>query len=283
MIEVKFSKSLRGQSGRLQLDIDLHIEKGKFYALMGESGAGKTSVLKAIAGLVRPEKGFIRYQQEIWYDSNTGVFIKPQKRKVGFVFQDYALFPNMSVEQNLTYALQDSNDKDLFHEILELMDLNLLVKSRPLELSGGQQQRVALARAILRRPEIVLLDEPLSALDRKLRKKLQNDLESLHRHYGFTTLMVTHDESEVSRLADEVFILEQGKILKKGSPLEILDPAILLEEMEGEILDISKEKGEVTISQVSGIFKFRMGTKKLEGRSIGDRIKLSIKDWSIDE
>lgn len=283
MIEISFQKQLRGQSGRLDLNIDLKLEKGKFYALMGESGAGKTSVLKAIAGLVRPEKGFIRYQKEIWYDNNSGVFVKPQKRKVGFVFQDYALFPNMTVEQNLSYAIGDLSERDELNEILELMDLKSLVKSKPLELSGGQQQRVALARAILRRPEIVLLDEPLSALDRKLRKKLQNDLESLHRHYGFTTLMVTHDESEVSRLADEVFILENGQIAKKGSPLEILDPAILLEEMEGEILNIDSEKGELTISQANGIFKFRIESKRLKSLSIGQRIKLTSKEWVINE
>ncbi len=281
MIEVRFEKQLHGQSGRLDLNIDLNLEQGRFYAMMGESGAGKTSILKAIAGLVRPEKGFIRYQDEIWYDDKSGVFVKPQKRKVGFVFQDYALFPNMTVEQNLSYALGDSSEKELLNEILELMDLKSLVKSRPLELSGGQQQRLALARAILRKPEIVLLDEPLSALDRKLRKKLQNDLESLHRHYGFTTLMVTHDESEVSRLANEVLILENGKITQKGSPLSILNPAIALEKMEGEILSIDKESGEVVISQDNGIFKIKIGLEKLEGLSIGQQVGLSAKEWSI--
>lgn len=283
MIEISFKKQLRGQSGRLDLDVNLNLEKGKFYALMGESGAGKSSILKAIAGLLKPEEGFIRYQDHIWYDSNTNVFVKPQLRKVGFVFQDYALFPNMTVEKNLSYALTDSSNTSLLHEILELMDLKSLVKSRPLELSGGQQQRVALARAILRRPEIVLLDEPLSALDRKLRKKLQNDLESLHQNYGFTTLMVTHDESEVSRLADEVFILEKGVILKKGSPLEILNPAISLKVIEGEILKVDHESNEVVISQTNGIFRINLSSDKLQDLSVGQQITLTSKQWNINE
>jgi len=283
MIEVRFEKALSGQSGRLDLKIDLGLEKGGFYALMGESGAGKTSILKIIAGLMRPDGGFIRYHDHIWYDDRSKVFVKPQMRKVGFVFQDYALFPNMTVEQNLSYALADSIENGLLNEILELMDLKSLVKSKPQQLSGGQQQRVALARAILRKPEIVLLDEPLSALDRKLRKKLQNDLESLHKHYGFTTLMVTHDESEVTRLADEVFILEKGEILRKGPPLEILNPAISLEIVEGEILSINVDSEELVISQPNGIFKLSVGSHKLEGLSIGQHIKLTSKDWSINE
>jgi molybdate transport system ATP-binding protein len=250
---------------------------------MGESGSGKTSILKIIAGLMRPDGGFISYHDHIWYDDKSKVFVKPQLRKVGFVFQDYALFPSMTVEQNLSYANGSPSEKGLLNEILELMDLKSLVKSRPQQLSGGQQQRVALARAILRKPEIVLLDEPLSALDRKLRKKLQNDLESLHRHYGFTTLMVTHDESEVTRLADKVFILEEGQILRQGSPLEILNPAISLEKMEGEILSINKDCEELVISQPKGIFKLKISSDKLEGLSIGQHIKLTSKDWSINE
>ena len=190
----------------------------------------------------------------------------------------------MTVEQNLSYALSDLSEKALLSEILELMDLKSLVRSRPLQLSGGQQQRVALARAILRRPEIVLLDEPLSALDRKLRKKLQNDLESLHRHYGFTTLMVTHDESEVTRLADEVFLLEKGEIVQKGSDnLKILNPAISLEAMEGEILSVDKEHQQVVISHSKGIFRIRICSEKLEELSTGQHIKLTSKDWNINE
>ena len=282
MMEVHFQKELQGQAGVLNLEIDFNLEEGRFYALMGESGAGKTSILKAIAGLMKPDEGFVRFKEHIWFDSKTNVFVKPQLRKVGYVFQDYALFPNMTVGQNLKYALTDGNDRSIITEILDLMDIGSLVDRRPIELSGGQQQRVALARAILRQPDIVLLDEPLSALDLKMRRKLQDDLKSLHRHYGFTTLLVTHDESEVGKLADEVFILEKGRITQKGHPLDILNPAISLDDLEGEILSIDEVNGELILSNAKGVFKVR-SAQSVNGLQVGKKVHLRSNKWLINE
>ncbi|MDA0193950.1 MAG: ABC transporter ATP-binding protein [Bacteroidetes bacterium] len=283
MIEIILKRHLKGQSGLFELDIDMQLKKGGFYALMGESGVGKTSVLKIIAGLMKAGSGKITYEQEVWFDSDNSIFVKPQKRSVGFVFQDYALFPNMSVIQNLYFAIGKVSEKKEIDEILELMNLGDLVKSKPQELSGGQQQRVALARVILRKPDIVLLDEPLAALDQKLREKLQKDLQSLHHKYGFTALMVTHDELEATRLADEVFIMELGKVIRKGTPKNVLNTLLDLNSIEAEILDVDFESNELTATNHRGIFKVNLSESQLKNIKVGQMIKLNSKDWKINE
>jgi molybdate transport system ATP-binding protein len=182
------------------LDLDLTIEKGQFVTLFGESGAGKTSTLRMLSGLLKPDSGTITVGNSTWFDSSRGIDLKPQQRKVGYVFQDYALFPNMTVLQNLEYALQKNQDNGKIRELLEFAELDELQHRSPETLSGGQKQRVALARALVQRPEILILDEPLSALDLKMRIKLQEYLLKVHKTYNLTTILVSHDIGEIVKL-----------------------------------------------------------------------------------
>ena len=158
-----------------------------------------------LSGLLRPDSGIIKVGETIWFDGDKNIDLKPQQRKVGYVFQDYALFPNMSVRQNLEYALRKGQDKAIIGELLQFAELNELEQRKPETLSGGQKQRVALARALVQRPEILILDEPLSALDLKMRIKLQEYLLQVHKRYKLTTILVSHDIGEIVKLSDNVF------------------------------------------------------------------------------
>jgi molybdate transport system ATP-binding protein len=203
MIEIEVKKSLPS----FRLDVKLGIQKGEFIGLMGASGSGKTTFLRILAGL-EEAKGRIVVDGEIWLDEKKA--LPPQKRSIGFVFQEYALFENMSVVQNLLYV---HNDKELAEHLLKTVELWELRKRYPSQLSGGQKQRVALARALMRRPKVLLLDEPLSALDASMRSKLQDEIKILHEEFGTTTIMVSHDEKEIGRLATKRYRLEQGVLV----------------------------------------------------------------------
>ncbi len=244
MIQVALQKSLHGADGDFILDIVLEIPAQALVAVMGPSGSGKTSLLKMIAGLMVPDKGKIVINDSIWFDTHQKVNRKPQERSTGYVFQEYALFPNMSLRENLLFAAGKHSDKKIVGELMELMGLTTLQDRKPAHLSGGQQQRVALARAIVRRPKILLLDEPFAALDKPMRQRLQQDLKMLHQHYQTTTLLVSHDPVEVARLAQTVVVLKNGKVIKKGLPFEVLynaENGVI----EGEILMIDKENRKI--------------------------------------
>jgi len=219
MILFEAEKKITSQSGESLLSIQFEIQDQELVCLSGDSGAGKTMLLKILSGLVKPENAFIQVNGQIWQDSRKNIFVSPQKRDIGFVFQDYALFPHMSVEENLKFGMR-GEQKEL-EAILEMMELEKLRKSIPLYLSGGQKQRTALARAVLRKPRILLLDEPLSALDMKMRAKLQKKILEIHREFSLTTLMVSHSIGEIFKVADRAMVLKNGKINKMGSPGEI--------------------------------------------------------------
>ncbi|PKN14086.1 MAG: molybdenum ABC transporter ATP-binding protein, partial [Deltaproteobacteria bacterium HGW-Deltaproteobacteria-24] len=221
MNELIVQKALRGAMGTINLDVNTTLKKGDLTVLFGKSGAGKSTILKMIAGLMEPTNGRIIINDEIWFDKNKKINLTPQKRKVGFVFQDYALFPNMSVKENLEYALDDKKKKSKVDEILEITELTALAKEKPQTLSGGQSQRVALARALVREPKILLLDEPLSALDFAMRTKLQDELIRIQQYFKLSTILVSHDISEVYKLANYVLELEEGQIKKQGTASEI--------------------------------------------------------------
>lgn len=221
MIDIQIHKKLKAAQGNMLLDIDLQISPSSFVALYGKSGAGKTSLLRILAGLLHPDKGKVSIGEEIWLDTSSGHNLPPQKRQVGLVFQDYALFPNMTVAENLSFALRKNQAATIIEELMEMMELNGLQKQKPWQLSGGQQQRVALARALVQKPQLLLLDEPLSALDLEMRHKLQQYLLRVHREYQLTTIMISHDADEIANMADEVVYLAQGKIRQKGSPVEV--------------------------------------------------------------
>jgi molybdate transport system ATP-binding protein len=186
-------------------------------ALIGPSGAGKTTVINAIAGLIRPAGGSIRCDEEIWFDAEAGTFLRPEERRVGLVFQDYALFPHLTVRQNIEYARRNAAD-----EYLDRFRIRHLERARPGSLSGGERQRVALARALARDPEILLLDEPLSALDAHTKVDVRAELQQLLDGLEIPALLVTHDFEDAAALAGEVGVLVGGELRQTGSPADLV-------------------------------------------------------------
>ena len=173
MIEIFLQKKLNASSGDMLLEVKTNIEQGQFVTLYGKSGAGKTSTLRMLAGLLKPDSGKISIHGNLLLDTSNQINLSPQKRKIGFVFQDYALFPNMTIIENLSFALNKNQDKKILDELIEIMEIGDLRNQKPHRLSGGQQQRVAVARALVQKPALLLLDEPLSALDEEMRNKIQ--------------------------------------------------------------------------------------------------------------
>ncbi len=222
MISVQISKQLHGPEGDMDLQVDTKIQKGEFVTVFGPSGAGKTSILRMLAGLLKPDSGRIEVGDSIWFDSGKKVHLPPQLRTVGMVFQDYSLFPNMTVRENLDFALEKGQPKAIVEDLLELTELGQLAGKRPFQLSGGQKQRVALARALVRKPQLLLLDEPLSALDAAMQDKLQDYILKVHREFGLTTILISHDLIEVVKMSERVLVLDQGRIAQDGKPGEVL-------------------------------------------------------------
>ena len=210
MIHCQLHKTLNTAQGTLSLAVDFTIEKGEFVSLYGPSGAGKTTILRMIAGLLAPDAGVLLINNKAWFNGTKKLSLTPQQRNVGMVFQAYTLFPNMTIRENLTYALKKGQDQSIIDELIQVIDLEALQHRKPDTLSGGQQQRVALARALVQQPSILLLDEPLAALDKKMRATLQDYLLKVHRKYELTTILVSHDITEVTKLSDRVLILDQG-------------------------------------------------------------------------
>jgi molybdate transport system ATP-binding protein len=278
MIKIEITKPLHGSRGEMLLDIDLTIQKGDFIALAGESGSGKTTLLRILAGLENAT-GMIRVGDEVWLDGE--VALAPQKRRIGFVFQDYALFANMSVEGNLLFV---NSDRELADKLLEITGLSSLKKRLPNTLSGGQKQRVSLCRAMMNRPKLLLMDEPLSALDPAMRTKLQNEILLLHREFGTTTIMVSHDPSEIYRLASRVVVLELGRVVGNGTPKEILLKTSGSQKFsfEGELLDILKVDvvyiAIVAIGQQ--LVEVVVSEYEAETLVVGDRVRVSTKAFS---
>ncbi len=212
MIQCRLAKELDMAQGRSTMAVELTIEQGELLVITGPSGSGKTTFLRLLAGLERPDAGFILCGDQHWVDTKKKIWVRPQTRPVGMVFQDYALFPNMTVQQNLRYALPKGAPQAIVTELLEIMELEELRDAYPTRLSGGQQQRVALARSLVRKPKLLLLDEPLSALDPAMRRRLQSYLLDVRQRYDLTVLLVSHDQREVYKMADRALLLDQGQM-----------------------------------------------------------------------
>jgi molybdate transport system ATP-binding protein len=208
--------------GDLALDVALSVEPGECLALAGPSGAGKTSVLRAIAGLLRPARGRVSCGEDVWLDTARRVDVPVERRGAGYLFQEYALFPHLSAWRNVAYGLGRGEDRrGRAHEMLERFGLGSRADARPGELSGGERQRVALARALARRPRALLLDEPLSALDARTRARASRELAATLRDAGVPSLLVTHDFAEAALLGDRVAVLDGGRIVQEGSAREL--------------------------------------------------------------
>lgn len=278
MISLNIKKELHGSNGVMNLDINLSLQNGEFVALSGDSGSGKTTLLRVLAGL-EEAFGEIIVDGEIWLNEKIK---KPiQKRDIGFVFQDYALFENLNVIDNLLYV---KKDKDLAKQLLSLTDLYELKNRYPSSLSGGQKQRVSLCRALMKRPKILLMDEPLSALDPHMRLKLQDEILTLHKEFETTTIMVSHDPSEMYKLASRVLVLKDGKIIDDGLPKDILLKTQGSQKFsfEGVLLDIIKVDviniAIVAIGQQ--IVEVVISNIETQNLIIGEKVNVSTKAFS---
>jgi molybdate transport system ATP-binding protein len=281
MIEVNIEKTLIGSQGKFLLKVNFIMKKYEFLSIFGKSGSGKTTFLRMIAGLEKPDKGLIKVDDTIYFDSEKKINLPPQKRKVGVVFQNYALFPNMTVYENLAFAMK-KEDKQKILEMLEKIELLELKDRYPSTLSGGQQQRVALARALIRDPEILLLDEPLSALDYEIRLKLQDEIKKIHRDYKLSTIFISHDRPEVFKLADRVILLENGKVIKQGTPRDVF----IKQEISGKfsffgiVIDIKlSDLAKILTVDINGNLVEVVYTDKKD-ISIGDEVLISAKAFS---
>ncbi|EAK7052450.1 sulfate/molybdate ABC transporter ATP-binding protein, partial [Campylobacter jejuni] len=281
MIKIDIKLPINTAKGKKQLELNTCLKANEITAIFGESGAGKTTLLKIIAGLIKPEFGRIEVGDELWLDTQKNINLAIQKRKIGFVFQDYALFPNMSVKENISYA---ATSKQKVEELLSLMNLENLAKIYPKNLSGGQAQRVALARALAREPQILLLDEPLSALDFKMRSFLQDELVKILQHFKITTLLVSHDLAEIYKLSHRILELSDGKIIKDARTNEFFTSsnlsaklrlsATLLEIKKSDILMIftlllNQDIVKITLSEEEFLRTYK-------NVKIGDTLLLSI-------
>ena len=220
MLKIDIQRAMLTSEGKSNLEVCTEIQDNELLCLFGHSGAGKTTLLRILAGLTRPDKGKIIYNDLVWYDSDKNINVSPQERNIGYMFQDYALFPNMTVEKNIRFA-QKEKDTEEVDKLLTLFDLTNLKNQHPGKLSGGQKQRVALARVLAAKPDLLLLDEPLSALDFDMRQSLQQEIQKAHDLMKAITLMVSHDHQEVIQLATSVLVLKNGAVVTEGKPADV--------------------------------------------------------------
>jgi molybdate transport system ATP-binding protein len=214
----------RTRLGELALDVGLEVRAGECLALAGPSGAGKTSVLRVASGLIRPEWGRVECGEETWLDTERGIDVPPEDRRCGYVFQEYALFPHLTAWQNVAYPLRRLSRSERRRRALDLIErfgLERLADARPGTLSGGERQRVAVARVLARRPDVLLLDEPLTALDARTRAGAARELEAVLREVQVPALLVTHDFAEAAQLGDRVGVIDAGRVVQEGTPTEL--------------------------------------------------------------
>lgn len=284
MIIINVTKRLDTAEGSINAHFELTINDGEFLTLFGPSGAGKTTLMRMISGLEKPDSGVIEVDGEVWFDSTKKINLPPQRRSIGFVFQDYALFPTMSVRENLLFAADDPQQRANVDELIELVELTQLSDRRPDTLSGGQKQRVALARALVRRPKILLLDEPLSALDPSMRQKLQDELSLIHEQLGVTTLLVSHDIAETVKLSDRLAQVEAGHIKALCTPMEFFSPQSLSGKLQliGEVLKIEEDFPiwVVTLLVGSSVVRTVVSSEEVSGLRIGSHAMISTKAFN---
>ena len=281
MIYLDFQKKLYSTQGEVLLKVQCSLKMRELITLFGKSGAGKTTILRILAGLTTPDFGIIKVQDSIWFSSKDKINIPPQKREIGFVFQDYALFPNMSIEENLLFALPKRGDKKHIEELLEIVELQNFRKVKPSMLSGGQQQRVALIRALVRNPKILLLDEPFSALDASMSQRLQEELLKIHQKFELTTFFVSHNLADVFYLSQYVLHLNNGVVDKQGTPSEVFlkDLPSGKFRQSGTIVEISVNGLVAIVRVLVGNWSIEVVVSKSEGENlkVGDLVLVSSK------
>jgi molybdate transport system ATP-binding protein len=285
MISIKATKKLLSSAGELLLEIDTEIEPGSVVALYGESGAGKTTLLKIIAGLLKPETALIKNNDQTWNDSSNKIFTDPKDRNTGFVFQDYALFPNMTVRENILFGIKkdkapgsnkSKNEKVLI--LMEEMDLHELADMNVRFLSGGQKQRVAIARSLAYSPGLLLLDEPLAALNEELQSRIRKFIYEYHKQNGITVVLVSHNLSEIYSFCDKVIVMERGKISREGSPAQIFSKDNIAKRFEitGKISAIEPYENQWKVLIHLGYSMISIEVPGITGLKINDDVILSL-------
>lgn len=284
MIKIQLQKTLQAATGTILLDLNLNIEKGQFISLYGPSGAGKTSTLRLIAGLLNPDSGRLEVDESVWFDASLKKNRSVQKRGVGYVFQDYALFTHMTVLENLNFAKAKSTSQQAIEQIIDIVELGALKHRKPETLSGGQKQRVALARALVQQPQILLLDEPLAALDASIRHKLQGYLKRVHNEFNLTTILISHDVGEIVKMSDYVYHLDAGKIIAQGTPEELFMGQSISGKFKftGEILKIQVEEivGILSILVHTQLVKVVVGLEEAASLQPGDQVLVVSKAFN---
>jgi molybdate transport system ATP-binding protein len=268
MIDIALTMPRLFSEGEGLLNIQLTLEKGSLTALTGPSGSGKTSVLRLLAGLDKPTQGHIVVDTITWLDTRQRISVPPQQRSIGYVFQDSALFPNLTVRGNIAYAAL-ADETTLVDELIDATGIRPFADQKPARLSGGQRQRVALARALVRRPQLLLLDEPFAALDAESAHALRPVLLDLHRAWGTTTVLVSHYDADVHALADRVIHLQQGRIVRNTALADL--PTLSAERIDRIVFDEVAQQWvvETTTSQ------FRSSNPDWASFSVGDSIQVS--------
>ena len=246
MITATISKELVTADGKGELRVELSLEKGIITSLYGDSGVGKTMLLRMIAGLETPGSGHIKYEEQTWYDSS-GRTMAIEKRGVGFVFQDYGLFPNMTVEQNIRFACAE-DDAELIHYYLETFGLETLKDRKPTELSGGQKQRTAIARALAFKPKVLLLDEPFTAQDKRMSDIVGKEILKYTKEQDCVTVMVTHNLAMTFQLATYIYSIGNGEVINKGTVEEVFlrDASEQGNGLNGVVAELIDKNGKLT-------------------------------------
>ncbi|MDH3973482.1 MAG: ABC transporter ATP-binding protein [Deltaproteobacteria bacterium] len=280
--EASFRKTFHGKKGEeFSLDLDFTLPEGKITVIFGPSGSGKSTILRLIAGLDAANGGVFKSAGETWFNAEKGINLAPQERQTGFLFQDLALFPHLTVEGNMSYAIEKKSEKLRIKALLEMTELTGLEHRYPHELSGGQQQRLALARSIAGEPKLLLLDEPFSALDRSVKKRIHEEFLKFHDRFGFTALMVTHDISEAYRLAEHAIILKEGKKVKEGTPEEVFLGKTLSTRIQIPVKVIEMESDEIhtllTVEEGRRTFRVFVDNDEAKKITIGDEVIVAAK------
>ena len=282
MMKIQIYKEFFKSSNQFFIDVDFSMKKGSFNALYGGSGSGKTSILNVVSGIKYADKGKISISDIVWLDTENKINLPVNKRKIGVVFQNSVLFPHLSVYENILFSKDKNDSFDLMNELIELFSISDLLNYSTDILSGGQKQKVAIVRALIRNPDLLLLDEPFSAIDTEQRKQIQDSLLKAHQKLKFTALVISHDLEEVVRLSENIFMIENGKIVKEGSAFSLFENKDEQEfiKLSGIILSIERVEAVQKMKVLIGN-EIHTIEKEKTNHQIGDRVEIEAKKSRI--